>query len=471
MKKTKIICTLGPAASDRQVIRKLILKGMNAARFNFSHGTYESHGELLQNLKTVRDELNEPVAAILDTRGPEIRTKRFKNGPVELKTGAQFTLTADDIDGDSTRVSITYKELYKEIKEGDRILLDDGLIELRVLGVSERDIICKVQNGGTISDNKGINTPDTDVNFPALTRKDIDDIKFGIENDFDFIAASFIRRASDVMEIRKLLQENGGEEIGIISKIENRLGVENIDSIIEASDAIMVARGDLGVEIPVQEVPIIQKKIITLCLKMGKPVIIATQMLDSMIRNPRPTRAEASDVANAVFDGASAVMLSGETASGKYPVESVDTMSDIVLTAEREIDYWQHFRKIDEIMDKTVVNAISRACCTTAMDLRAKAIITVTKSGHTARMISRLRPRCPIAAVTSDERVRRKLSISWGVNTEMAEEAYSTDELFKIGVEKAMKMNMVEKGDIVVITAGVPVGISGTTNIVKAQTV
>lgn len=471
MRKTKIICTLGPSVSDKKMIRELILNGMNGARFNFSHGTHESHLQMLEALKSIREELNAPVAAILDTKGPEIRIKSFKNNSVELKPGAKFTLTVDDVIGDETRVSVTYKNLHREIKKGERILLDDGLIELCVIGISDKNIECIVQNGGVISDNKGINTPDTDENLPALTEKDIEDIRFGIENDFDFIAASFIRTASDVNEIRKVLGEYGGENIGIISKIENRRGVENIESIIEASDAIMVARGDLGVEIPVQEVPIIQKRIIRKCQNVGIPVIIATQMLDSMIRNPRPTRAEASDVANAVFDGASAVMLSGETASGKYPMESLITMSDIALTTEKEIDYWQQFRKIEDIRGKTIVNAISRACCATAMDLGARTIITVTKSGHTARMISRFRPQCPIAAVTSNPKVRRKLSISWGINAELAEEKTSTDELFATGIEKAVKMKMTEKGDVVVISAGVPVGMSGTTNIVKAQIV
>ncbi|NLL39877.1 MAG: pyruvate kinase [Clostridiales bacterium] len=471
MRKTKIICTLGPSVGDEGMIKKLVLNGMNAARFNFSHGTHESHLRMLETLKSVREELNAPVATILDTKGPEIRIKSFKNGSVELKPGARFTLTVDDVAGDETRVSVTYKNLHREIKKGERILLDDGLIELRVIDISDNDIVCIVQNGGVISDNKGINTPDTDENLPSLTEKDIEDIRFGIENDFDFIAASFIRTASDVNEIRKVLRKYGGEDIGIISKIENRRGVENIESIIEASDAIMVARGDLGVEIPVQEVPIIQKRIIRKCRNLGVPVIIATQMLDSMIRNPRPTRAEASDVANAVFDGASTLMLSGETASGKYPLESLITMSDIALTTEKEIDYWQQFRKIEDIKEKTIVNAISRACCATAMGLGAKTIITVTKSGHTARMISRFRPQCPIAAVTSNPKVRRKLSISWGIKTELAEEKTSTDELFKTGVEKAVKMKLAEKGDIVVISAGVPVGMSGTTNIVKAQIV
>lgn len=469
MRKTKIICTLGPSVGDKKMIRELILSGMNAARFNFSHGTHESHLQMLETLKSVRDELNVPVATILDTKGPEIRIKTFESNSVELKPGARFTLTVDDVVGDETRVSVTYKDLHKEVKTGERILLDDGLIELRVVDISGNNINCIVQNGGVISNNKGINTPDTDENLPALTEKDIEDIRFGIENDFDFIAASFIRTASDVNEIRKVLREYGGEDIGIISKIENRLGVENIDSIIEASDAIMVARGDLGVEIPVREVPIIQKRIIRKCLNAGIPVIIATQMLDSMIRNPRPTRAEASDVANAVFDGASALMLSGETASGKYPLESLMTMSDIAMTTENEIDYWQQFRKIEDIKGKTVVNAISRACCATAMDLEAKTIITVTKSGHTARMISRFRPQCPITAVTSSPKVRRKLSISWGVSAELSDEKTSTDELFRTAVEKAVKMKMAQKGDVVVISAGIPVGISGTTNIVKAQ--
>jgi pyruvate kinase len=471
MRKTKIICTLGPSSCDAELIKELIRKGMNAARFNFSHGTYQSHGQLLHALKEARNELKVPIAAILDTKGPEIRTKSFQNGSATVKTGDRFSLITGETAGDETKVATTYPELYRAVKPGNRILIDDGLIALMVAEIEGTEIKCIVLNGGVIGNNKGINIPNVIIDLPALTQKDQEDIKFAIQNDFDYIAASFIRKASDVLTIRQLLRENGGEDIGIISKIENRQGVENFDAIIEASDAIMVARGDLGVEIPVFEVPIIQKQIIKKCLRAGKPVITATQMLDSMIRNPRPTRAEASDVANAVFDGTSAIMLSGETASGKYPLESVATMADIAVTAEKEINYWQRFRKIGTIDEKTIAYAISRACCTTAMDLNAKTIITVTQSGHTARMISRFRPQCPIAAVTSSVKVQRKLSILWGISAEIADEVGSTDELFQIGIEKAVSMGLASPGDMVVISAGVPVGIKGTTNLVKAQIV
>jgi pyruvate kinase len=471
VKKTKIICTLGPSSGDAAIIKELIKKGMNAARFNFSHGTHQSHKQLLEALREAREELNVPVAAILDTKGPEIRTRNFKNGAVMVGAGNRFSLITGDEPGDETKVSTTYPDLYKFVKPKSCILIDDGLIELQVSEVRDSEIECIVVNGGIIGNNKGVNIPDVAIDLPPLTKKDVEDIKFGIENDFDFIAASFIRKASDVLAIRRLLDENDGEKIGIISKIENREGVESIDEIIEVSDAIMIARGDLGVEIPVFEVPVIQKEIIAKCLRNGKPVITATQMLDSMIRNPRPTRAEASDVANAVFDGTSAVMLSGETASGRYPLESVAVMADIAKTAENRINYWLQFRHIETVGEKTIAYAISHACCMTAMDLCASTIITVTKTGHTARMISRFRPQCPIAAVTSSKKVQRKLSISWGVSAEHADEVRSTDELFQIGIEKAKKMKLAAKGDTVVIAAGVPAGFKGTTNLVKAQIV
>jgi pyruvate kinase len=470
MRKTKIVCTLGPAADDENLLRSLMIKGMNAARFNFSHGEHATHKVLMDKFKKIRDELELSVPIILDTKGPEIRTGKFVTSQVEMQKGAQVMITMDHEPGDASKFSVSYQDLYREVKPGNKILIDDGLVELMVLTVNGQVIECIVLNGGMISANKGVNVPNVNIPLPALTDKDIEDIKFGIENDVDFIAASFVRKASDVIEIKKVLQEYGGGDIRVIAKIENRQGVENIDAIIEAADAIMVARGDLGVEIPVFEVPILQKMMIRKCQQTGKPVITATQMLDSMIRNPRPTRAEASDVANAVYDGTSCVMLSGETASGKYPAESVETMVNIVETAENSINYWETFKTEPFLMEKSVTNAISHACCTTALDLEATVIITVTQSGHTARMLSRFRPQCPVIAVTVSKKVQRQLALSWGISAYLVESVSSTDELFEVGIKKAMDMKMITRGDLVVITAGVPVGVSGTTNLLKVQT-
>lgn len=467
-RKTKIVCTLGPATAEKAVIREMILKGMNAARFNFSHGDHESHLALLTLVREAREELNAPIATILDTRGPEIRTKTFPEGSITLEKGASFTLRCDEVEGSEKEVSITYENLYLEITPGSRILIDDGLIELLTLEISGKEIRCVVLNGGVVGNNKSINLPDCNIALPSLTDGDERDIAFAVEQDFDYIAASFVRKAADVEAVRRVLNRCGGESIRIISKIENREGVDNADEIIEASDGIMVARGDLGVEIPAEEVPIIQKRLIAKCVMKGKPVITATQMLDSMMRNPRPTRAEVNDVANAVFDGTSTVMLSGETASGKYPIEALTTMARVAETAERADDYHPAFT-LDKAIQKDISGAISHACCTTAGDLRANAIISVTKSGHTPRMISRFRPRCPIAAVTPTPKVVRQLAISWGVVPCYGEDVQSTDELFKIGVERTKDMGLVEEGDTVVITAGVPTGVSGTTNLIKAQ--
>jgi pyruvate kinase len=455
---------------DEDLLRNLMLKGMNAARFNFSHGEHASHKALLDKFKKVRDELGLPVPAILDTKGPEIRTGKFAESTVELQKGANVTISMNDEIGDASHFSVSHKELCREVKPGDKILIDDGLVEMLVLNVTGTEIGCIVLNGGAVSSNKSVNVPNVPVSLPALTDKDVDDIRFGVENGFDFIAASFVRKASDVIEIKKVLEDCGGTDIRVIAKIENRQGVENIDGIIEAADASMVARGDRGVEIPVFEVPILQKMMIRKCHQTGKPVITATQMLDSMIRNPRPTRAEASDVANAVYDGTACVMLSGETASGKYPVESVETMVNIIETAEAAIDYWELFKTDPFPMERSVTNAISHACCTTALDLEAAAIVTVTQSGHTARMLSRFRPQCPVAAVTVNERVQRQLALSWGVAAYLGEMVSSTDELFEAGAKKAMEAKLASRGDLVVITAGVPVGVSGTTNLLRVQT-
>ena len=471
MRKTKIICTLGPAVDDENVLRMLMLKGMNVARINFSHGTHEEHKKRIDTFKKVRDSLGLPIPLLLDTKGPEIRTGIFEKGEVQLKPGETFILCHDDILGDESRVSVSYKDLYKDVTKGSRILIDDGLVELRVEEIRDKDIYCTVINGGVVGNRKGINVPGVEVRLPSITEKDIEDIKFGIENEFDFIGASFIRKADDVVDIKKLLEKNGGADIKVIAKIENRTGLENIDEIIKVADGIMVARGDLGVEIPVEEVPIAQKMLIEKCYANGKPVITATQMLDSMIRNPRPTRAEASDVANAIYDGTSAIMLSGETAAGRYPVESLEMMSRIAEKAESSIDYWRRFSDFRGDIVTSVTNAIGHATCTTAQDLKAAAIITVTKSGHTARMISRFRPDCPIIATTVSPRVQRQLSLSWGVLPYLVDYASSTDEMFDSGIEKALESGLVRNGDLVVITAGIPIGVSGTTNIMKVHIV
>jgi pyruvate kinase len=471
MRKTKIICTLGPAVDDVEMIKQLLKSGVNACRLNFSHGTHEEHKARLDKFKEARQALGFHAASILDTKGPEIRIRTFEKGRVTLREGESFTITTETIVGDWRRVSTTYENLHNELKPGDRILLDDGLIELKVTALAGRDIVCRVVSGGDLSDHKSMNMPDVNIHLPSLSESDECDICFAVENDMDFIAASFIRCAADVTAIRDVLKKNGGERIRIISKIENREGIKNLGEIVEASDAIMVARGDLGVEVNAWEVPIIQKRIIRDGTLAGKPVVVATQMLDSMIRNPRPTRAEVSDVANAVFDGASCVMLSGETASGKYPIESVVTMDKTVRAAEASTDFWKRFREL-RFEKKTAVNdAITHACCTTAMDLSASAIITVTSSGHTARMISRFRPQCPIVALSEYDQVRRQLSISWGVIPESIKRLNSTDELFEEGLRSALDTGIVKKGDTVVLTAGVPVGISGTTNLIKAQQV
>ena len=471
MRRTKIICTLGPAVDNEEILKKLMLNGMDVARMNFSHGTHEQHKKRIDMFKRVRDSLELPIALLLDTKGPEIRTGNFNENNVVLKMGESFILTPEDIAGDNTRTSITYKELYKDVQKGNRILIDDGLIELEVVDIKNREIHCKVLNGGTLSNSKGINAPGVEIKLPSLTKQDIEDIRFGIENEIDFVAASFVRKAGDVEEIRKLLEKYKGDSIRIIAKIENRQGILNSDEILKVSDGIMIARGDLGVEIPVEEVPIVQKMLIEKCFRKSKPVITATQMLDSMIRNPRPTRAEASDVANAIYDGTSAVMLSGETAAGKYPVETLDMMTKIIEKAESSIDYWNKFETVQFEMTPTVTNAICHATCMTALDLNAASIIAVTKSGRTARMISRFRPECPIITITVSQRVQRQLSLSWGVYPYLVKEAESTDELFEMGVEKALESGLVKHGDLTVITAGVPVGISGTTNLLKVHIV
>ena len=472
LRKTKIICTLGPATEDEAVLRRLMLGGMTAARFNFSHCTHEDAAKKLEAVTRLRRELGLPIATILDTKGPEIRVKTFQNGPIELEAGATFTLTTREVEGDDKIVSITYKDLPKDLKAGARVLIDDGLVEMRADHVSETDIVCTVLNGGRVSNHKGINVPGTKLSMPFISEQDRSDIIFGIENGFDYIAASFTRSAEDILEIRHILKEYECHSMNIIAKIENMEGVENIDEILRVVDGIMVARGDMGVEIPLEDVPVLQKQLIQKSYLAGKQVVTATQMLDSMMKNPRPTRAEATDVANAIYDGTSCIMLSGETAAGKYPVEALETMVRIAEKAEESINYIKRFNSRDNSdVAFDVTNAISHATCTTAHDLGAKAIITVTKSGVTARQLSKFRPLYPIVGCTTQEHVWRQLNLSWGVVPALVDEVGDTDTLFERAVDAAEKTGLVESGDLVVITAGVPLGISGTTNMMKVHVV
>ncbi len=472
MKKTKIICTVGPASDNSETIRSLINAGMNASRHNFSHGDHAEHKVRMDLVKELRTELNKPIAIILDTKGPEIRTGNFAAGKVELKEGSRFTVVCgEEVVGDETICSVTYNKLHEDVKPNDIILIDDGLVGLKVEEVKGKRIQCVVANTGMVGNHKGVNVPGVSINLPSLTERDIEDLKFGVSQDVDIVAASFIRKASDVLDIRRVLNENGGEEIQIFSKIENREGVNNIDDIIKFSDGIMVARGDLGVEIPTEEVPIVQKMIIEKCNEAGKAVITATQMLDSMMRNPRPTRAESSDVANAIFDGTDAIMLSGETANGKYPLEAVITMSKIAESAENALNYEANLKKKRRSHIPNVPNAISLATCNTAMDLNASAIITATQSGHTARKVSAYRPECPVIAVTPYEKVARSLALNWGVFPICADKVESTDELIDKSVNIALEAGYVEKGDLVVIAAGIPVNYVGSTNMMKVHIV
>lgn len=471
MRRTKIICTLGPATDGEGVLEQLAAEGMDVARFNFSHGTHEEQKVRLDKLKEIRERLDKPIAALLDTKGPEIRLRTFRNGKAELKEGQEFTLTSKETEGTDHIVSVTYPELYRDVKPGDSILIDDGLVGLCVEKIEGQAVHCRVVNGGLISDHKGVNLPGVEVNMPFISQKDKEDILFGIQEGFDFIAASFTRSAKDIQEIRKILEENGGRSVNIIAKIENQQGVDNIDSIIEAADGIMIARGDMGVEVPLEDVPIIQKSIIGKVYNSGRQVITATQMLDSMMKNPRPTRAETTDVANAIYQGTSAIMLSGETAAGKYPVEALRTMVKIAVRTESDIDYNQLFSIRSKESRSDMTTAISHATCMTAIDLKAKAIITVSKSGHTARMISKYRPGCMIVGCTPDEHTYRQLNLSWGVLPVRIREEYSMEILFLHATEAAEKKGYVENGEVVVLTAGVPLGKSGNTNLLKTTLV
>lgn len=471
LRKTKIVCTLGPSTDQEGVMRNMIVSGMNVARFNFSHGSHEEHAARLAKLRALRDELCMPVAALLDTKGPEIRLKNFKNGKVTLKAGQTFTLTTRDVEGDENICSITYKELPQDLTPGARVLLDDGLVGMKVDAIQGDDIICTVQNGGPVSNHKGVNVPGTKLSMPYMSAQDRDDILFGIEQGFDFIAASFVRSAADILEIRRLLDSRKCDFIKIVAKIENHEGVENIDEILNVADGIMVARGDMGVEIDFTEIPIIQKDIIWRCYNAGKPVITATQMLESMMEHPRPTRAEITDVANAIYDGTSAIMLSGETAAGRWPVQAVQTMAAIAWRTESDINYGKRLRQRAPEAHMSVADAVAHAACTTAMDIHANAIITVTKSGETARLLCKYRPNTDILACTLTRQVFRQLSLSWGITPLCMEYAHSTDELIDKAVATAKNAQMVADGDLVVLTAGVPVGISGTTNMIKAHLV
>lgn len=469
IRKTKIVCTLGPSTDKGDVLRQLMQEGMNVARFNFSHGSHEEQKARLDKLVALREELDLPVAALLDTKGPEIRLKELKGGKAELKEGQLFTLALGDFVGDASRVAITYEDLHNDVKAGDRILIDDGLIEMKVVRLDGTDIVCEVINGGMISNKKGVNVPNVELSMSFISETDYSDIVFGIENGFDFIAASFTRTADDILQIRKILEEHDCKSVNIIAKIENKQGVDNIDDIIRVSDGIMVARGDMGVEIPMEDVPVIQKILIEKVYKAGKQVITATQMLDSMMKHPRPTRAEATDVANAVYDGTSAIMLSGETAAGDYPVEALQTMVKIASRTEQDINYMSRLKKRSILTNPDITNAIAHATCTTAMDLNASAIITVSNSGRTARMVSKYRPACPIIGCSVNKDVCRKMSLSWGVTPLLVELKHNSDELFDHAVDKAEEMGLIKQGEIVVLTAGVPLGISGTTNMIKVH--
>ncbi len=471
MRKTKIICTLGPATDNNGTLEELVKEGMNVARLNFSHGTHPMQKKRIDQLKQIRETLNTPVALLLDTKGPEIRTGTFPEGAVVLEEGHELLLTSRDVPCTQEIISISYAKLYKDVVPQSRILIDDGLIELRVEAIEGEDIRCRIMNSGQVSSYKGINVPGIHLRLPYLSKKDQEDILFGIQEGVDFIAASFVRSAKDIQLIRNLLEENGGLGISVIAKIENQEGVDNIDEIIAESDGIMIARGDLGVELPGEEVPIVQKMIIKKVYEAGKQVITATQMLDSMMKNPRPTRAETADVANAIYDGTSAIMLSGETAAGKYPVESLHTMVIIADRTEKDIDYRRRFFHHERISNPDVTDAICHATCTTALDLNASAIITVTKSGRSARMLSRYRPARPIIAGTIDGRVSRQLNMSWGVIPILLEEKNDIFELISHAIDVSCEENLLHQNDIVVTTSGVPLGISGTTNLIKVEVV
>lgn len=467
MRKTKIVCTIGPASQEEDVLREIIKSGMNVARFNFSHGDHEEHGRKLERVRRISRELNLPVAVLLDTRGPEIRLCDFEAGKIELTAGQKFTLTTEEMMGTNEKVSITYKNLVNDVKPGNSILIDDGLIGLRVEEVTATDIVCTVLNNGPVSNHKGVNVPGAKLTMPFLDKKDRNDIIYACEMGFDFIAASFVRNKDDVLEIRKVLEQYNSK-IQIISKIESMQGIENLAEIIEVSDGIMVARGDMGVEIPLEEVPIIQKKIIKMAVHAGKHVITATQMLDSMMKNPRPTRAETTDVANAIYDGTTGIMLSGETANGNYPLESLQTMARIAERTEKDIDYTSRLRKADAtLFQQDTTSAICHATCSIAAELNAAAIISVTMSGFTSSMVARFKPSCPIIGCTTSRLVWRQMNLQWGVKPLLINEENTSEDLFREAVEAALEAGYVKKGDRVVLTAGMPLGVPGRTNMLR----
>ena len=469
MRKTKIVCTIGPASESVETLMDLMEAGMNVARLNFSHGNYAEHGERIRSIREAASTLGKTVAILLDTKGPEIRTHNMENGEIHLQAGNEIVISMTEVTGTAEKFSITYPGLIHDVDKGSKILLDDGLIELEVLDKQNDEIRTKIINSGVLKNKKGVNVPNVVINLPAMTEKDAQDILFGIEQKVDFIAASFVRKAQDVLAIRELLEKNNGASIRIIPKIENQQGVDNIDEILEVSDGLMVARGDLGVEIPAEEVPLVQKMLIKKCNTAGKPVITATQMLDSMQRNPRPTRAEASDVANAIFDGTDAIMLSGETAAGSYPKEAVQTMDRIASKAETALSYQELLTVRRKESEVTITDAISQSVAHTALNLNVTAIITPTESGSTAQSISKYRPKAPIIAVTPNDAISRKLALVWGVFTKVGKPAETTDEMLDTAVQEALETGLVSHGDLVVLTAGVPVGTPGTTNLMKVH--
>ncbi|WP_077621199.1 pyruvate kinase [Sediminibacillus massiliensis] len=473
MRKTKIVCTIGPASESVEKLTQLMEAGMNVARLNFSHGDFQEHGQRIKNIRTAAEATGKTVAILLDTKGPEIRTGTLKNGEAQLNKGDTVFVSMEEIEGTAERISVTYPDLINDVHVGSKLLLDDGLIELEVTEIlqDKNELKTTALNSGLLKNKKGVNVPNVSVNLPGITDKDANDIKFGIEQGVDFIAASFVRRATDVLEIRELLEQHNAGDIQIIPKIENQEGVDNLDSILQVSDGLMVARGDLGVEIPPEDVPLVQKDMIQKCNTAGKPVITATQMLDSMQRNPRPTRAEASDVANAIFDGSDAVMLSGETAAGDYPVEAVQTMSNIAKKAETALNHKVILDVRSKTSDMTITDAISQSVNHSAMNLEVDAILAPTVSGHTARMISKYRPKAPIIAVTFDEKINRRLALVWGVNTILGEPAHSTDDVLAVAIERGLSSGLLTRGNRVIITAGVPVSESGTTNIMKVHVI
>lgn len=466
MRKTKIICTIGPATESEEKLTEMMQAGMNVTRFNFSHGSHEEHKKKYARVIKISQALNLPVATLMDTKGPEIRLRDFEGGSAQLTTGQRFTLTTEEVSGTAERASITYKNLLQDIQPGITILIDDGLIEMKVEEMAETDIICRVINGGPVSNHKGVNVPGAKLSMPYISETDREDILFGAEMGYDFIAASFVRCKEDILQIREILDEHKST-MKIIAKIENMQGIENIDEIIEVSDGIMVARGDMGVEVPMEEVPILQKKMIKKAVAQGKHVITATQMLDSMIKNPRPTRAEVTDVANAIYDGTTAIMLSGESAAGQYPIEAIKTMARIAERAEEDIDYRARLQRSKSTENIDITTAISYATCTTAMDLKAAAIITVTMSGFTAGMISRYKPDCPIIGCSVNPRVCRQLALTWGVSPILMRKEETPEDLFEEAVCAAKKAGLIQAGDTVVLTAGVPLGVSGKTNMIR----